>query len=51
METNEYLILIIWFVTVLIFYKILKYLSQLFTTDYKIKDIDNFFDSYGGKSC
>ena len=48
---NEYLILVIWCVAVLIFYKILKYLSELFTTEYKKKDIDDFFDSYGGKSC
>ena len=48
---NEYLILMIWCVAVLIFYKILKYLSKLFTTDDKVKDIENFFDSYGGKSC
>ena len=48
---NDYLILVIWCVAVLIFYKILKYLSNLFTTDIKVKDIDDFFDSYGGKSC
>ena len=48
---NEYLILVIWCVAVLIFYKILKYLSKLFTTDNQVKDIENFFDSYGGKSC
>lgn len=48
---NEYLILLIWCVAVLIFYKILKYLSKLFTTDNQVKDIENFFDSYGGKSC
>ena len=48
---NEYLILVIWCVAVLIFYKILNYFSKLFTTEYKVKDIDNFFDSYGGKSC
>lgn len=48
---NEYLILVIWCAAVLIFYKILKYLSELFTTEYKKKDIDDFFDSYGGKSC
>ena len=48
---NDYLILMIWCVAVLIFYKILKYLSKLFTTDDKVKDIENFFDSYGGKSC
>ena len=48
---NGYLILVIWCVAVLIFYKILKYLSKLFTTDIKVKDIDDFFDSYGGKSC
>ena len=48
---NEYLILVIWCVAVLIFYKILKYLSKLFTTNNKVKDIDSFFDSYGRKSC
>ena len=48
---NGYLIIVIWCVAVLIFYKILKYLSKLFTTDIKVKDIDDFFDSYGGKSC
>ena len=48
---NEYLILLTWCVAVLIFYKILKYLSKLFTTDNQVKDIENFFDSYGGKSC
>ena len=48
---NDYLILVIWCVAVLIFYKILKYLSKLFTADIKVKDIDDFFDSYGGKSC
>ena len=48
---NEYLILVIWCVAVLIFYKILNYFCKLFTTEYKVKDIDNFFDSYGGKSC
>ena len=50
MEINEYLIFIIWFVTVLVFYKIFQYLSQLFT-NCEIKNIDNFFDSYGGKNC
>ena len=48
---NEYLILMIWCVAVLIFYKILKYLSKLFTTENQVKDINDFFDSYGGKSC
>ena len=48
---NEYLILVIWCAAVLIFYKILKYLCKLFTTEHKVKDIDDFFNSYGGKSC
>ena len=49
MEKNEYLVFIIWCISVFVLYKIFKRISQAFT--FNNTEINDFFDSYGGKSC
>ena len=46
MEGKEYLIFVIWCISVFIFYKILKRINRAVIN----REIDQFFISYGGKN-